>query len=134
LPTQTPPFRERCEHAADAHWISSAIGLDKAVVDHCGRGVVWKLTHEKLVAPGEALAIAALVLCSRHCGSAPWTIFLRSSGGERRLGHCALKGNVSKKPDKIRRRGGWNRRALLCVLSFVHCLRGSHVSQHEAPR
>jgi hypothetical protein len=78
LPTPNPPFRERCERAADAHWISSAIGLDKAVVDHCGQGVVWKITHEKLVAAGEASAIAALALGSRHCASAPWLIALTS--------------------------------------------------------
>ena len=66
LPTPNPPFRERCERAADAHWINSAIGLDKAVVDHCGQGVVWKIASEILFATGEASAIAALALSVRH--------------------------------------------------------------------
>jgi len=68
LPTPNPPFRERYERAADAHWISSAIGLDKFVVDHGGQGVVWKIASEILFATGEASAIAALALSVRHCG------------------------------------------------------------------
>jgi hypothetical protein len=78
VPTPNRPFRERCERAANAHWISSAVGLDKAVVDHCGQGFVWKITREKLVATGEASAIAALALGSRHCASPAWPIALTS--------------------------------------------------------
>jgi len=78
LPTPNPPFRERYERAADAHWISSAIGLDKAVVDHCGQRVVWEITRKILVAAGEASAITALALGGRHCASAPRLIALTS--------------------------------------------------------
>jgi hypothetical protein len=66
-PTPNPPFRERCESAANAHWISSAVGLDKAMVDHRGQGVVWEIAREILVTTGEASAIAALALSVRHC-------------------------------------------------------------------
>ena len=76
LPTPNPPFRERCERAANAHWIRSAVGLDKAVVDHCGQGVVRKITRENLIATGKASAIAALAFGSGHCASAPWLIAL----------------------------------------------------------
>jgi hypothetical protein len=78
LPTPNPPFCERCERAANAHWISGAIGVDKAMVDHCGQSVVWEITRKILVAAGEASAIAALALGSRHCASTPWLIALTS--------------------------------------------------------